>query len=133
MPRLSGWFIRASLVYLALGFSLGSLMLANEGLTINPSLGRFLPVHMEFLIIGWLFQLALGVAYWILPRNATGAPRGNEALAWSSLICINAGILSVAFSACFITDWIGFMGRILEALAILIFLLGAWRRVRSSR
>ncbi len=133
MPRLSGWFIRASLVYLVLGFSLGSLMLINEGLTILPSVSRFLPIHMEFLIIGWLIQLAMGVAYWILPRNPTGLPRGNEALAWSSLAFLNVGILISALYGVLNFSWLELVGRVLETLGILLFLLGAWRRVRASR
>ena len=81
MPRLRSWFIRASLVYLACGFTFGALMLANEGLAFDPHLGSLLPVYMEFLLVGWMLQLALGVAYWILPPYAKGLSRGNETLA----------------------------------------------------
>jgi hypothetical protein len=133
MPRLSAWFIRASLGYLALGFTFGALMLINEGLAFDPQLDHFLPAHMEFLLMGWLIQLALGVAYWILPRYMQGLPRGNEMLAWLSLIFLNLGILLVVLKTVSDIAWFGLSGRILEAASVLIFLLVAWRRVRSSR
>ena len=133
MPRLSVWFIRASLLYLAIGFTFGALMLANEGLVFNPHLDRFLPVHMEFLLSGWMMQLALGVAYWILPRNVKGLPRGNEMIAWLSLIFLNAGILMVTFNTLLSVAWFVVLGRVFEAVSILAFLMVAWRRVRPSK
>jgi hypothetical protein len=57
-------------------------MLANEGLAFYPPLVRVLPIHIEMLLVGWFFQLALGVAFWILPRLQQGPPRGDEALGW---------------------------------------------------
>jgi hypothetical protein len=132
MPRLSVWFIRASLVYLVIGFTFGAFMLANEGLAFNLPLGKILPAHMEFLFLGFMLQLALGVAYWILPRYGQGKPRGNETLAWASLIMLNAGILMVALNTILMLPWFTVLGRVLEAGCALLFLWGAWRRVRPS-
>ena len=42
----------------------------------QPALWRLLPAHIELLLLGWTLNLALGMAYWILPRYKTGAPRG---------------------------------------------------------
>jgi hypothetical protein len=81
VPRLSCWFIRASLLYLAVGFTLGALLLVHKGIPLHPALWRMLPPHLECLLLGWTLQLALGVAFWILPRFPQG-PDGNEALAW---------------------------------------------------
>ena len=36
MPRLSVYLVRASLIYLILGFTLGGLLLANKGVMISP-------------------------------------------------------------------------------------------------
>ena len=36
MPRLSVYFVRASLIYLVLGFTFGGLLLANKGVMISP-------------------------------------------------------------------------------------------------
>jgi hypothetical protein len=132
MPRFSVWFIRASLVYLAVGFTFGALMLANEGQASGLPLRQILPVHVEFLLVGWMVQLALGVAYWILPRNVKGLPRGNEAMAWLSVIFLNTGILWVTLNLVFRAPWLVLLGRIFEAIGVLAFLCVAWRRVRSS-
>ncbi len=132
MPRLSAWFVRFALVYLALGFTLGGLMLANEGWNFAPRLNILLPVHIEILMMGWVMQLALGVAYWILPRYTQGLPRGNKAAAWISFLLVNMGILMIAISAFFSGTGLALAGRSLEAASILLFLAVTWRRVRSS-
>ena len=132
MPRLSVWFIRASLVYLSIGFTFGAFLLANEGLSNNYYLDQILPVHMEFLLVGWVMQLALGVAYWILPRYVEGLPRGNETMAWLSLIFLNTGILMMTMNTVFNVTWFMLIGRVFEAVSALTFLLVAWRRVRPS-
>jgi hypothetical protein len=133
MPRLSVWFIRASLVYLAIGFTFGALMLVNEGLAFDPHLSNLLPVHMDFLLVGWMLQLALSVAYWILPRYVVGLSRGNERMAWLSLIFLNAGILIMALNTVFNIDWFVLWGRVFEAISAPLFLLVTWQRVRPSR
>ncbi len=132
MPRASAWFVRVSLVYLAGGFSLGGMMLANEGWGFAPQINTFLPAHIEILMIGWVMQLALGVAYWILPRFTGGLPRGNKLAAWTCLILINLGILLVAGNVFLQVDWLALLGRLLEMISLLVFLSIMWRRVRSS-
>ncbi len=86
MPRLSAWFVRASLLYLLVGFAFGALMLAQVGVSYDPGIVVLLPVHMEFLLVGWLVQLAMGVAFWIFPRWGLTLPnaRGNQSLIWAS-------------------------------------------------
>jgi hypothetical protein len=130
MPRLSVYFIRASLIYLAVGFTFGGLLLANKGVLISPLIWMLLPIHIEFLFMGWLVQLALGVAFWILPRFTKGPPRGNETMIWLALIFINAGILSITLSTVFNIAWFVLIGRMFEIVSILVFLLATWRRVR---
>ncbi len=132
MPRLSACFVRFSLAYLVLGFSLGGVMLANEGWNFAPRLNTVLPGHIEILMMGWVMQLALGVAYWILPRYTQGLPRGNKAAAWISLFLINLGILFVAGSVFFRAPWPMLAGRSLEVISLLLFLSVTWRRVRPS-
>src|SRR5574341_695886 len=92
MPLLRVFFIRTALIYLSLGFTIGGLMLFNKGLTIMPAVWNLLPAHIEFLLIGWIIQLILGVVFWILPRFSQGPPRGKEEIAWLSYLLINAGI-----------------------------------------
>ncbi|HET9912983.1 MAG TPA: hypothetical protein VFQ13_13895 [Anaerolineales bacterium] len=128
MPRLSVWFVRASLIYLLLGFMFGGLLLAQKGIPYDPLIWNLFPVHVEFLLIGWFAQLAMGVAFWILPRFISGPPRGNANLIWVSFVLINLGIL---FSA--LQLWLPaalFIGRTAEAGAGILFAIGLWRRVK---
>jgi hypothetical protein len=130
MPRLSAWFVRASMIYLLAGFTLGALMLAQDGISYDPAIMAVLPIHMEFLLVGWLVQLAMGVAFWIFPRFGLGLPRsrGNETLFWISFALLNAGILIAALEL-----WIpiAFMsGRALQAAAVIIYAAGLWRRIK---
>jgi hypothetical protein len=130
MPRLSVYLIRASLVHLFIGFTFGGLMLANKGVMISPALWALLPMHMEFAFVGWMIQLAMGVAFWILPRFSKGAPRGQERLSWMAFLLLNAGILLVVLDVPFDLAGLAFIGRILEVAGLFAFVLGNWRRVK---
>lgn len=128
MPRLSVWFVRASLVYLLLGFTFGAMILAEKGISYYPPVWNLFPIHMEFLLMGWFAQLAMGVAFWILPRFSIGPPRGNENLIWLSFALINAGILFSALQFWFPLATL--VGRSTESIAGILFAIGVWRRVK---
>lgn len=130
MPLLSVWAIRASLVYLLLGFTFGQLMLINKGVPFNASLWRLLPAHIEFLLVGWMAQLALGVAHWIIPRFR-GGDFGRPALARWSVALLNAGVLMAGLGPLFSAPpAVRLLGRALEAAAALTFALYIWPRIR---
>lgn len=131
MPRLSVWMIRAALLYLGLGFTFGALILFNKGLPYDPLVWRWLPVHIEFLLIGWMVQLALGVAFWILPRHTQGPKRGNERWFWLAAGLFNLGVLAIAGGYGFGLEG-GFLlgGRVLELASALLFALNLWPRIK---
>lgn len=127
MPRLSVWTVRAALLYLLTGFTFGALMLANKGQPFWPQLWALLPVHVEFLLLGWTALLALGVAFWILPRFPGGS-RGNERLAVAAVVLLNAGLLLALFQI-----WQPVLllpARVLEVGAGVLYALHAWPRIR---
>ncbi len=130
MPRLAAWFIRASLIYLLAGFTLGALMLAQIGVPFGPPILVVLPIHMEFLLVGWLVQLAMGVAYWIFPRFELRRPssRGNQALIWASFWILNAGLCLFAFELWF--PVLLLVGRTAEVFAVVLYALGTWQRIK---
>lgn len=130
MPRLSVWFVRCSLVYLLLGFTLGGLMLANKGIPFGAWTWSLLGAHMEFLLLGWMVQLAMGVTFWILPRFGSGAPRGNEVLIWTAFAVLNLGIWMAAVQPYHMQSWLTLTGRILEAVSVFLFVFGSWQRVK---
>jgi hypothetical protein len=130
MPRLSVYFVRASLIYLAVGFTFGGLLLANKGVLISPLIWMLLPIHIEFLFVGWLVQLAMGIAFWILPRFSQGTPRGDERWSWITFTLINIGISLVVLQSLFGVQWLMFFGRSLEMLGLIMFVAGNWKRIK---
>lgn len=133
MPALSRWFIRAALVYLALGFTLGATMLTLKALGRHGAVARLVAPHVEVLLMGWTLQLTMGVAYWILPRLAGGAGRGAVGYAWLAFVLVNLGVVSAALGPVVgSVDGVRFFGRAVEAAAAIAFGFHAWRRVRPA-
>ena len=151
MPVTSRAFIKASIVYLCLGAILGAIMFANRTVPLGGWVSYTRVSHIQFLIVGWLTQLVLGVAWWLFPPLKIGlrldgprpvrrgqTQRGNEGLFWVTFLCLNLGVL---FRAVFepLYGWsrieaLGFLtgisGLFLLAAA-LGFVLNMWRRVRK--
>jgi heme/copper-type cytochrome/quinol oxidase subunit 1 len=133
LPRLSVWFIRTGLLYLGVGFTLGALILFQKGVPYAGVVWQLLPMHIEFVLVGWTMQLAMGVGFWILPRFIRGAARGDERLVWLAYLVLNAGVLTVGIGA-----WLDapgvilLLGRSAELLAALLFALHAWPRAKSQ-
>jgi hypothetical protein len=136
MPRASRWFIRASLVYLALGFTLGAVLLFNKGMPLTPALVRLLPAHIEFLLVGWTIQLVMGVATWVFPRfGVPRSPHGSETAAWLAFALVNAGVWLAGVGPLLagpLGDVLPLMGRVAETAAAAVFAANIWARVRGS-
>lgn len=129
MPNLSILYIRASLLYLAVGFTFGALMLWNKGIPLHPLVWRLLPAHIEFLLLGWTVQLALGVAFWILPRF--GSRRGETWPAWLAFYLLNGGIwLAGVAPALGVTEIAPLLGRLAQVGAAAAFAVHAWPRIK---
>lgn len=93
MPLQARWFVRASLLYLLLGTLLGGALLVEKAFGVEELRGlwRLREAHADWLLVGWLLQLALGVASWILPRprpEAVAHPWG-----WAAFALLNVGLL----------------------------------------
>ncbi|QYK51283.1 MAG: hypothetical protein KF701_02025 [Anaerolineales bacterium] len=129
MPRFSVVAIRLALLYFLLGISVGALLLVNKAVLLHPVLWALLPLHIEFLLIGWIVQLVFAVAYWIFPRYLNEPKRGRPALAWAALICLNASLLMLAIPA--LAGW-GLLARGLQAVAALLLAASLWGRARPT-
>jgi cbb3-type cytochrome oxidase subunit 1 len=116
---------------LGVGFLIGALMLAQKGVPIDGALLRLLPMHVEMVLIGWTLQLAMGIAFWILPRFSRAPRYGRESFGWLAYGLLNAGVISVGLG-----QWLNapafivLMGRALEAAAVISFAAHAWPRIK---
>ncbi|HEU4828715.1 MAG TPA: hypothetical protein VFT04_05935 [Gemmatimonadales bacterium] len=126
MPLASRVFLRLALLHLVAGSILGAWLLGAKGGWPTTAPEWFRPAHVEMLLLGWLLNLIMGTAYWILPRHATGPARGRTGPVVFALVSLNAGVIT---AGCF--GWL-VAGRALEATAAAAFALHAWSRVRPS-
>jgi hypothetical protein len=140
MPRLSCWLIKASLLHLAVGVGMGALILSAKGM---PALFGWswllLPAHIQLLVGGWLLQLALGVAFWILPRLNGAGERGRVGWAWISFGALNLGVAGAAIVlpiwSLYRADWLAALlglAALLQLVAIGAFIWHVWPRLQSA-
>ncbi|HEU5358865.1 MAG TPA: hypothetical protein VFU45_07090 [Gemmatimonadales bacterium] len=74
MSRLSRWLVRTAFLYLVVALALGVLLVWRPALAQWPVLRRAAPTQLHLFVVGWITQLIAGVAYWLFPRTARGAP-----------------------------------------------------------
>jgi hypothetical protein len=141
MPPLARTFIKLSFGYFIAAFLLGALMALDRWLGI----GRWLKVvylsQLHLLVVGWLTQLAIGVAYWMFPRflkEQDARPRGSDALGWAVLVCLNVGLLArFVFEPLYLLGpqpWLTVViaiSGVLQAAAAVGFGLLIWGRIRA--
>ncbi|HSB88425.1 MAG TPA: hypothetical protein VLD63_00220 [Anaerolineales bacterium] len=131
MPRLTRWALRLALLHLILGFSLGALMLCAKASGVCAWAWPLRGLHIELLTIGWTAQLALAVAYWILPRHP-GGRRGPEAPAWAAWALLNLGVWVSGLTMALVGPRLLLgVGHSAEALGILVFAVQLWPRVKA--
>jgi cbb3-type cytochrome oxidase subunit 1 len=129
--RLSVWTVRTALLYFGAGILIGALMLAQKGTPFNAAVLRLLPLHIEVVLLGWTLQLAMGIAFWILPRFSREPRYGKQRYGWIAYVLINVGVLSVGLGGWLVAPpFIPLAGRAVELAAVIFFLLHAWPRVR---
>lgn len=134
MPTPSRWLIRLSFVYLFLGILMGALMLIHKAYFLHSAIWVLLPIHIEVTIFGWIVQLTLGTAYWILPRFLKGPSRGHSSLAYGMVAFLNLGIIFViADSLLSYALPFDLLGRIFELAAVLLFVSLHWNRIVTYR
>ena len=131
MPPLSRWYVRTAFIYLLGGITIGSLLLANKGVPFYPAIWHWLPLHIEYLLIGWTLQLSLGVAFWIMPRFWKSPRRGNVMGAYLAFGLLNSGLVCVTVGVLFSQSWMLVIGRVLEVGTAVSFTHAIWSRIVS--
>ncbi|MFN2317073.1 MAG: hypothetical protein ABR551_01080 [Gemmatimonadales bacterium] len=131
MAALSTWAIRLALVQLLAAFLAGGWLLAARGIPSLPRPDWLLPVHLELALLGWTLQLAMGVAYWMLPKFKSGPPRGPTGPAIAALVVFNAGVLLVLASSVSGVAGLALVGRTGELAGVGLFAANALPRIKA--
>ena len=138
MPRLTRYFIKTSLLYLALALVLGVLLAARAALNLPAEFAALSPVFFHVFMVGWVAQLIFGMLFWMLPKHSKERPRGNETWAWSAYILINLGlVLRIigeplnAWQANQGLGWLLALSALLQLLGGWAFIFNAWPRVKE--
>ncbi|ABX03941.1 MAG TPA: hypothetical protein DEF47_10095 [Herpetosiphon sp.] len=93
MPKFSQISIRAALLYLVIGGSVGGILLVSKAFGVWPWIWYWRTAHIHAMLVGWLLNLIFGVAFWILPRLDANGWRGSPWLVWSA-----SGLLHIALA-----------------------------------
>jgi len=130
MHPLSRLICRTAVLYLAAGAVLGGCLLTAKALAIFPSLWRLRSLHIEWLAVGWMTQLAMGVAFWIFPRR--GSPP-REGWMRAAFVLLNGGLALVTLGT--LASWNALVtaGRLAEMSAAPAFAWAVGPRVRAIR
>ncbi|NJN19122.1 MAG: hypothetical protein HC822_24140 [Oscillochloris sp.] len=140
MPLVSRVMIRTALLHLALGVTIGGLLLAEKGISFFPYLWLLRPGHIQILLIGWTVQFALGVAIWIMPRFDAAGGRGNLAWIWLCYGALNGGVLLATLHTP-LADvfnpnaliWMLPLGGVCYLIAVVAAVIHLWRRILPFR
>ena len=138
MPRLTRYFIKTALIYLAAALLLGLVLALRASIDLPPELLAFSPVYFHLFMVGGVAQLIFGMLFWMLPKYSKAKPRGHEKLAWAAYILINAGLLLRvigeplnAVRSDLGVGWLLALSALLQLIGGWAFIVAVWPRVRE--
>lgn len=142
MPIESRWFVKAGLVYFVLTFVIGGLLLLFEALGW-PVPFVIVVEHAHLGDVGWLTNIVIGIALWMLPLNRERFPatqgRYPAYAVPACFLLINGGLLVRLLAE----PWFQLgdkpasaavllgIAAIAQPAGILVFVAIAWQRVRA--
>lgn len=138
MPLLARWTIKTALGHFAAALVLGVVVAAQPILGLASWVTALRPVFLHLLIVGWITQLIVGVAYWMFPKQSKEKPRGSARAGWLVFILLNLGLVIRAVCEPLFTlypDSLGGVGLAVSALlqvaAGWLFVANTWARVKE--
>lgn len=140
MPPISRWMLKTSLIYFIIALIVGVLQSAVRWIDPGGTLVIFRqlePVRLHLLVIGWITQLILGVAFWMFPKYSQAKPRGSIRLGWAAYILLNIGLILRAVGESAgqpgtIFGWMLVASALFLWLAGLAFFLNIWPRIKEK-
>lgn len=124
-------FMRASLVWLALGVTLGVAMAA------HPAWRVFRTAHLHLNLVGFVTMMIFGVAYYVIPRFF-GQQLHSRRLAYGQWWLSNFGLAGLVagfmMQAYAIPGWTALLvgGGVLQAAGAYVFVFNIWRTIGDA-
>jgi hypothetical protein len=131
MPAITRYFIKAAMLYFAGGLLIGFLISAQALFNLPRFLLNMTPTYLHILVIGWITQLIIGIAYWMFPKISKESPRGDERVGWAIFILLNVGLVLRIIGEPFNIGWMLPISAILQLFAIWLFIIVVWPRVKE--
>ncbi len=131
MPRITRYFIKAAMLYFAAGLLTSFLVSARTLLHLPDFLQNMTPTYLHMLVVGWITQLIIGVAYWMFPKFSKETPRGDERVGWAIFILLNIGLPLRIIGEPFNIGWMLPISAVLQLFAIWMFIIVIWPRVKE--
>jgi hypothetical protein len=139
MPTLTRWFIKTALIYFVAALLVGIVVMTRLVIDLPPLAGALGPAYFHLLMVGWVLQLIIGVAYWMFPKFSTELPRGYEWLGWTTYALLNAGLILRVISEPLMSvqpnpvlGWALAVSAVLQWLAGMAFVANTWTRVKEK-
>ncbi|XSG73087.1 hypothetical protein ACP8Y2_12915 [Herpetosiphon llansteffanensis] len=130
MPKFSLFSIRASLLYLVIGGSVGGIMLVSKAIGVWPWIWYWRTAHIHAMLVGWLLNLIFGVAFWILPRLDAHGWRGSPWLVWSASGLLQAALAVLVWASIWPWSAAIAIASSLECLAAIAIAWHCWPRLQ---
>ena len=124
-------FMRASLVWLALGVTLGVAMAA------HPAWRVFRTAHLHMNLAGFVAMMIFGVAYYVIPRFF-GQPLHDRRLAfghwWISNLGLAGMVTGLMMQAYAVRGWTAVLvaGGLCQAAGAYTFAYNIWRTIGAA-
>lgn len=130
MPTLSTLLLRGSLLALLAGGAVGAWLLGAEPWA-SSWVVRLRAAHVHLMLFGWLLPFVMGTAHWMLPKHATGAPRGSPVAGGIAAALVLGGAAVGALGA--VAGWDGMQrgGTLAVLLGAAAFVRLFWPRVKA--
>lgn len=124
-------FMRASVVWLGLGVTLGVAM------AVHPEWRVFRTAHQHMNLVGFVAMMIFGVAYFVIPRFF-GHPLHNRELAFAQWWLSNLGLAGMVagfmMQAYAVPGWTALLvaGGVLQAAGAYAFAWNVWKTIGAS-
>jgi cbb3-type cytochrome oxidase subunit 1 len=131
MPTITRYFIKAAMLYFGAGLLTGFLISARSLFNLPAALTAMTPTYLHMLVVGWITQLIIGVAYWMFPKFSKESPRGDERVGWVIFILLNIGLVLRIIGEPLNIGWMLPLSAILQFFAVWLFIIVVWPRVKE--